>query len=264
MKLGFSTVMYEESGFNYPEIISRAPTLGYEGIELNFKVWPSQLNLDEIRESLKKFDVEVGAIGTRHLYVTHGLYLASPKGDVRAKTFIYITECMKMARKMGCTIVQLGWAFQGSRLETDYNSAWRQAVESLKIIGKLAREYGVRFVIEFACRKNAELINTMDDALRMLEEVGSENILVMADVFHIFEENDSLRETVLKAGKRLGYVHLSDSNRLTPGKGKLNLREHINALKEINYDGYLTMEFDAGSSPDESLREAAKHLMNFL
>jgi sugar phosphate isomerase/epimerase len=149
-------------------------------------------------------------------------------------------------------------------LETGYNVAWRQAVKSLKKIGQLASEYGVCFVIEFACRKNAELVNTMDDALRMLDEVGYENVLVMADTFHIYEENDSLRETVLKAGKRLGYVHISDNDRFMPGKGQINLKEFVKALKEINYDGYLTMEFDAGSSPNESLRQASKYLLNFL
>ncbi len=98
----------------------------------------------------------------------------------------------------------------------------------------------------------------------MLDEARCENVLVMADVFHIYVEGDSLREAVLKAGKRLGYVHIADSDRLTPSKGKINLKEFIEALKEIDYNGYLTMEFNPGSSLDESLWQAAKYLTNFL
>jgi len=98
----------------------------------------------------------------------------------------------------------------------------------------------------------------------MLDEARCENVLVMADVFQIYVEGDSLREAVLKDGKRLGYVHIADSDRLTPGKGKINLKEFIEALKEIDYNGYLPMEFNPGSSPDESLWQAAKYLTNFL
>ena len=264
MRLGFSTVMYEGTGLTYPEIVGKATTLGYEGIELNFKEWPSELNTDEIKESLESFNVKVAAIGTRHLHVTHRLYLASPHEDVRKRALAYITACMKTAQELDCSTVQAGWAFQGSRLEAPFDDVWRHAVESLKEVGKRCREHKVNFVIEFACKENAELVNTMDDALSMLDEVGSENVLVMADVFHIYTEKDPLRETILKAGKRLGYVHLADSDRLIPGRGHIDFKEVVNALKEIDYKGYMIMEFNPDSSPDEALKQAIEYMRELL
>jgi len=256
MKLGFSTVMYEGTRLRYSEIVGKAAALGYEGIELNFRELPSELKRGEVKESLKRFGVKIAAIGTRHMYVTHRLYLASPHKVVRVKAFTYMAECMKLARDFGCSTVQAGWAFQGSRLEAPYDAVWKQAVESLRHVGRLAHEYGVNFVIEFACRENARLINTMGDALRLLDEVRCENVLVMADVFHIHSEKEPLKETVLKAGDKLAYVHISDSERLTPGTGTINFREFINALKGLGYKGYLVMEFDPGPRPDKALRQA--------
>jgi len=256
--------MYEGTGLSYHEVISKAAGLGYEGIELNTKLWPSELSLDEIKDALSKFDVEVAAIGTRHMHVTHGLYLASPREEIRERALAYVTECMKAARELDCSTVQAGWAFQGSKLEAPFDAAWRQAVESLREVGRRCLEQGVRFVIEFACKQDAQLINTMDDALRMLDEVGSENVLVMADVFHIYTERDSLSETVLRAGKRLVYVHLSDSDRLAPGKGKIDFTEFINALKEIDYRGYMIMEFNPDPAPDEALRQAIRYVKRLL
>lgn len=260
MRLGFSTVMYEETDLNYLEIVRKADGLGYEGIELNLREWPSESNIGEIEKSLDAFSVEVAAIGTRHMHVTHGLYLASPNQKVRGKALDYVTECIKIARRLDCPIVQAGWAFQGSKLEAPHDAAWKQAVQSLKEVGKRCQEQGLQFVIEFACKRNAELVNTMDEALRMLDEVESENVLVMADVFHIYTENDSVRDTVLKAGDRLGYVHLADSDRLIPGTGKIDFRKFVDALREIGYKGYMIMEFNPGANPDESLQQAFEYV----
>lgn len=264
MKLGFSTVMYEETSLSYPDIVGKAATLDYDGIELNFKVWPCELDVGAIEDSLNRLSVEIAAVGTRHLHSTHGLYLASPRRDARKRALSYVEDCMKLARRLDCSLVQAGWAFQGSRLEASHDVVWSHAVESLKEVGKLGGDYGVRFVIEFACKQNAELVNTMDGALRMLDEVGCENILVMADIFHIYMEKGSFRDTVLKAGRKLGYVHLADSDRLTPGRAEINFEEFIDALGEINYEGYMTMEFDPVPSPDESLEEALEYIRRLL
>jgi sugar phosphate isomerase/epimerase len=213
---------------------------------------------------LQKHGVEVAAIGTRYLNVTHGFYLSSPVFSVRKKAFDYMIGCMNIANKLHCNIIQAGWAFQGSRLEASYNATWNQAVESLKQISRLCRQHGIIFVIEFACRQNAQLVNTMNDALRMLDEVGEENVLVMADTFHIHAENDSLRETIIKADDMLAYVHLSDSNRLSPGKGIINFKEFIDALKEIHYDGHMVMEYEPGMDTDGSLKNALYYIKNLL
>jgi sugar phosphate isomerase/epimerase len=256
--------MYETSNLPYHRIVEKAALLGYQGIELNFKEWPSNLEVGPIKASLQKHGVEVAAIGTRHMNITHGLYLSSQVLSIRKKAFDYMIECMNIANELNCNIIQAGWAFQGSRLEASYNVVWNQAVKSLKQIGQLCRQHGIIFVIEFACRQNAQLVNTMNDALRMLDEVGEENILAMADTFHIHAENDSLRETVLKADSRLAYIHLADNDRLSPGKGIINFREFIDALKEIHYDGYMIMEYEPGIDIDGSLKNALYYIKNLL
>jgi len=102
MKLSFSTVMYEETNLPCSEVIARAVTLGYEGVELNFKVRPTELDIETVKEALNRFNVEIAAIGTRHLYVTHGLYLASPRRYVRKRALAYVRECMNMSQRLNC------------------------------------------------------------------------------------------------------------------------------------------------------------------
>jgi len=91
MKLSFSTVMYEETNLPCSEVIARAVTLGYEGVDI-----------ETVKEALNRFNVEIAAIGTRHLYVTHGLYLASPRRYVRKRALAYVRECMNMSQRLNC------------------------------------------------------------------------------------------------------------------------------------------------------------------
>jgi len=264
MKLGFSTVMYEGTNLLLSHIISKAATLGYEGVELNFRERPSTLDVNEIRGALKTFSIRVAAIGTRHMHITHGLYLASPHGKVREEAVTYITECMDLANKLNCSTVQAGWAFQGSKLEAPFETMWKNAVQSLKEVGRRALNYGVNFVIEYQNKNDAKLVNTMEDALRILGEVGCDSVLVMADTFHMNLEDPSPEESILKAEKRLGYVHLADSCRLAPGEGCIDFRGFIRALRKIGYEGYLVMEFEPKPNPDDALGRAIKFIGSLL
>ncbi|MBS7656791.1 sugar phosphate isomerase/epimerase [Candidatus Bathyarchaeota archaeon] len=264
LKLGFSTVIYENSGLSHQQIVEKAAFLGYQGIELNFKEWPTDFKVDSIKNSLQEYGIEVAAIGTRHMYVTHNLYLTSPKLKVRRKSFEYLTECMKIADELNCNVVQAGWAFQGSILEASYNDAWKIAVNSLKDVSNLCRRYNKIFVVEFACKQNAQLLNTVDETLRMLDEVGEDNVFVMIDIYHVQQENYPLGKCVHKANKKLAYVHLADNERLPPGKGIINFKEFISALKEIHYNGYLIMEYEAKSDIDKSLKDVLNFIKQLL
>ena len=131
-------------------------------------------------------------------------------------------------------------------------------------VGRRALDYGVNFVIEYQNKRDAKLVNTMDDALRILYEVGYDSVLVMADTFHMNLEDQSLEESILKADKRLGYVHLADNDRLAPGEGRIDFRGFIRALRKIDYEGYLVMEFEPKPNPDDALGRAIKFIRSML
>lgn len=257
--MGFSTVIYEEYGLTIEEIMERAERYGYEGIEYNFFEWPSQVNWRRIVELIETHRVKVASIGTRHMYLRHKAYLASPFREVREKGLEYVTECFKLADKVEAEIVQAGWAFQGAKLEASYEETWRNAIESLRKIAGIAEEYDKVFVIEYANRYEAQLVNNMNQALKMIEEVASDRVAIMADTFHMNIEDSSFREAIIKANGRLKYMHVADSNRLAPGWGHIDFEEILRALKEIGYEGYLIMEFIPKPDPDTALKQASTY-----
>jgi sugar phosphate isomerase/epimerase len=264
MKIGLSTVIYEPFKIPLNEILRRAARMGYEGIELNVKEWPANVDASALRMLLDKLGIEVAAIGTRHMMLTHHVYLSSPRRSVRKKAVEYAKDCVILAEKVGADTIQLGWALQGPRLEAPRKVAWKHAVTSLRIVGRFADERGLCLVLEPANRYEAPLIHRIEESLVMADEVSLENILGMGDTFHMNIEEPSMERSVEKAGKRLKYMHIADSNRAAPGMGHIDFRSLIKSLRKIGYSGYLIMEFIPGQDVDRDLRFAIKTIRKFL
>jgi sugar phosphate isomerase/epimerase len=82
----------------------------------------------------------------------------------------------------------------------------------------------------------------VDQGLRFVQEVGSEVVKLHLDTFHMNIEDKDPAEAIRKAGDLLINMHISDSNRGPVGHGHTDFKAIIRALKEIGYQGALTME----------------------
>ena len=89
---------------------------------------------------------------------------------------------------------------------------------------------------------HAGFLNAVEEALPLAEEIGSDRIGVLADLFHVNIEDGPLPETMRRAGKKLMHIHLADSNRQIPGTGHINFLEMVRALNEMDYSGYMSID----------------------
>jgi D-psicose/D-tagatose/L-ribulose 3-epimerase len=105
-----------------------------------------------------------------------------------------------------------------------------------------ARTLGLTIGIEPCNRYETHLMNRAADAREVIERVGSENIFIHLDTYHMNIEEESFDKAFGAAGSRLGYVHLSESNRGVPGRGMIDWAAAMNALAKIGYDGPLVLE----------------------
>jgi len=119
---------------------------------------------------------------------------------------------------------------------------WEYCVNSMKEAIKEAEDRGILFSIEVLNRFEHFLINTCDEALRFVEEVGSPNLKILLDTYHMNIEEDSLGDAIVKAGDKLGLFHIGESNRRPPGNGHIPWDEVVSALKKIDYKGDTVME----------------------
>lgn len=105
-----------------------------------------------------------------------------------------------------------------------------------------ARRLGLAFGIEPVNRYENHIINTGWQAVAMIEKVGADNIFVHLDTYHMNIEERGLALGILDAAEHLRYIHLSESDRGTPGAGNVRWDEIFAALKAVNFSGGLAME----------------------
>jgi D-psicose/D-tagatose/L-ribulose 3-epimerase len=117
-----------------------------------------------------------------------------------------------------------------------------RSVESMKEAIKPAEENDIFFNLEVVNRFEGFMLNTVAEAKLYLDQVGSPNLLMLLDTFHMNIEEDFIGDAIRQAGKFLGHLHVGENNRRPPGNGHLPWDEIFIALKDINYEGHIVME----------------------
>lgn len=124
----------------------------------------------------------------------------------------------------------------------DKKRAWDAAVRSMREAAETAESLGIMLAMETVNRFEQYVINSAEEAVEFVKEIGKENAKVMLDSFHMNIEEDDLGEAIRHTGAHLGHFHIGEGNRKVPGKGRMPWAEIGAALREIGYDGAVVME----------------------
>ncbi|PPI01217.1 epimerase [Rathayibacter sp. AY1B7] len=101
---------------------------------------------------------------------------------------------------------------------------------------------GMTLGLEICNRYETNVINTAADALRLVDDIGADNVLIHLDTYHMNIEEDDFFRPVLLVGDRLGYVHIGENHRGYLGSGHLDFTTFFHALAAIDYRGPITFE----------------------
>ncbi len=113
-----------------------------------------------------------------------------------------------------------------------------------------AKSLGLLFGIEPVNRYETHLLNTASQAVAMIERIGAENMFVHLDTYHMNIEEKGIGKGIIDAREHLKYIHLSESDRGTPGAGNVDWNEVFATLKAINFKGGLAMESFINMPPE--------------
>lgn len=121
---------------------------------------------------------------------------------------------------------------------------------ALSAAAKHAKSLGIAFGIEPVNRYENHLINTGWQARAMIEKVGADNIFIHLDTYHMNIEEKGVANGILDAREHLRYIHLSESDRGTPGEGTCDWNEIYGTLAAIGFKGGLAMESFINMPPE--------------
>lgn len=109
-------------------------------------------------------------------------------------------------------------------------------------LAQYAAERGVSLGVEAINRYENYLINLSSQAVELVDHIGEPNVFVHLDTYHMNIEEKGFFDPIVAAGSRLQYIHLSESDRGTPGTGNVRWDDVFRGLAAIGYDGKLVME----------------------
>jgi D-psicose/D-tagatose/L-ribulose 3-epimerase len=119
---------------------------------------------------------------------------------------------------------------------------WDRAVEVFRELAPYAAERGVVMAHEYLNRFQTYFLNCMADSVRFAEAVGHPSFALIYDTYHGQLEEKSHTEAITAGARRIAYVQISESDRSTPGTGQVRWPDVFGALKQIEYDGWLSIE----------------------
>jgi D-psicose/D-tagatose/L-ribulose 3-epimerase len=119
---------------------------------------------------------------------------------------------------------------------------WKGVARHLRELAAYAGDRGVTLAIEPLNRFETDFINTCDQALAMVADVGHPALKVHLDTFHMNIEEKDLGQAIRRCGPQLAILHASGSDRGTPGKDHTDWAGIAAALKAIRYEGDVTVE----------------------
>lgn len=220
--------------------VRRLARYGYKSIEISGE--PEVFDTKGLRQLLAENGISCwGAVSL----MFEGRDLIHADEAERASSIKYLNECITMVKELDgyeMTVVpsQVGKVAPMDTPEQE----WAWAVESLKEVYAHAQKEGIRIALEPLNRFETNFLNRADQAVLLAEEVGSD-CGVCLDTFHLNIEEADMIEAIKNSKERLVDFHVADNNRMACGMGALDWPLVVKTLKEIGYDGALTVEFVA-------------------
>ncbi|MEJ3747208.1 sugar phosphate isomerase/epimerase family protein [Actinomycetes bacterium KLBMP 9797] len=137
-------------------------------------------------------------------------------------------------------------------------------LEGLAELGKHAEKEGVRLFLEPLNRYEDHMVNRLAQAAELIRTVDSNGLAICADTYHMNIEEDDPAAALRAAGRLVGHVQVSDSNRLQPGAGHLDWLGVLSALRCTGYDGFLAVECRLRGEPAAAVATIPKFLRSRL
>ena len=222
-------------------LLAKAAEMGFDTFTIAVED-PSHFDPDEVKNA-------IAASGLR-TYVTGAF---GPSRDLtheeprfRQESLDYIQATLKLCEKWGVKImVGPMYSAVGKRRQIpaeQRKTEWELAVKGLREAGRMAADHGVVLAIEALNRFETDLINTAEQVVRLIRDVGHDAVRVHLDTFHMNIEEKDVYEAIKLAGKDLVYVDASESDRGAPGSGQVDWEGLAKGLREINYAGDCVIE----------------------
>jgi len=240
MKVGMNLLLWTtDIGPHLYSIIDQLSETGYDGVEIPIG--------DPDPEAYKKLGDYIRQSGLTCTAVTSVFLEENPISDdprIRQKGIDAMKWRMDMAKLLNAEVLCGPYhsAFAHFSGEPPTEEEKDRSVEVMSAAAEYAGKVDILLTPEALNRFECYLYNTLDEISELIKKVDHPNMKMIFDSHHAHIEEKNSATSIIRHKDLIGHVHISENDRGTPGKGQVNWSSVFDALKEINYDGWLTIE----------------------
>jgi len=211
---------------------------GYDFIEIPL-MDPDEVDAEMTRAALRRH----GLSATCSLGLGFDTDVSSPDPEVAGRGEALLTRAVEVASEIGSPYLGgVLYSAMGKYQRPGTEEARAQVAGVIARVAATAERSGVTLGLEPVNRYESNLVNTADQALDLIRDSGSLNVMVHLDVYHMNIEEDGLERPVLRCADHLGYVHVGESHRGYLGTGTIRHPDLFRALVRIGYLGPIAFE----------------------
>ena len=229
------------------QLMDKVMDMGFDGLELPVF---AGMTIDEAKQIGKYFTEKNIPSSAVSIFFPDAANPVSPDKSLRdgaVKTFKGHVDC---AKAIGADIIvgPLTQALGYFTYERPTQREWDWSIDTLKRCCEYAGKMDIEVGIEPLNRFEQYMINTAEDGVKYVEDIGMEHVGLMIDTMHANIEELNIAKSIEYSIPFLKHIHISENNRGVPGTGHACTKEVFDALKKGGYSGWLTIEaFNEGA-----------------
>ena len=254
-------------GWSIDDTLAYAAQAGYDAVEIApFTLAKSVTDIpaaerQRIRAAAARHGIAVSGIHWV-LVQTEGLHLTHPDGAVRERTAGYFCDLVDFCADLGGRFIVVGSPKQRNVIEgVTFDEAWNWATGIFRDPVKHAEDRGVTICFEPLAPVETNFINTAADAIRFVRQLDSPAMKIILDVKAMCSEAKPVPQIIRESWPDFAYFHANDRNLKGPGFGDVDFRPIAGALKEVGYEGYVSVEvFEFEEGPEAIATRSLRYL----
>jgi len=192
-----------------------------------------------------------------------GLHCTTPDAALRKKSWDYIRSLVDFCGDLKGTVMVFGSPKQRNAQGIPVAQAIGYFTEGLRSVADHAQSRGVRILIESLDKTQTDVVNTMSEAAKVVAAVNHPSIQTMFDFHNTLDEKEPFEVLIRKYFNLIRHIHVQemDGKYLGAGSGVKDFAKGFRTLKELGYDGWVSVEvFDFAPGPQKMAEESMKAL----
>jgi len=270
MKFGICSEIFHqglERPWKLEDAMKFARDVGYDGIEIapfTIRKDVTQISAQEraqIRASAQAVGIAISGIHWV-LVQTEGLHVTHPDVEVRRRTAQYFCDLVDFCADLGGQSIVVGSPKQRDVMPgVTFQQAWEWATEVFRPAVQQAAGRDVVICIEPLAPSETNFINTAEQAIAFVKQVDSPNFKIILDVKAMSSESKPIPQVIRESWPYFAYFHANDQNLKGPGFGEVDFHPIAAALREVGYEGYVSVEvFKFEEGPEAIARRSLDYL----